>query len=116
MKRGFCVFLLVLAGLSLTIACGDSAPTGESTQYLVRVRNLRAAAITVQIGPADYGTVAPQTTTDYEAVDEGDNTVLVNGSEAALSPANFAEGLPGIHHWTYSFLADGGEEFVYDDL
>lgn len=104
MKRHCCVFLAVLAVLFLTVACGDSLSIGDSVQYLVRVRNLRAAAITVQIGPADYGTVAPQAITDYKEVNEGDNTVLVNGVEASLSPLNLGEPLPGTHHWTFSFL------------
>jgi hypothetical protein len=108
MRRAASVPLVVLVTLSTTVACGSS------TEYLVRVQNLRAAAITVQIGPADYGSVAPQATTDYQRVNEGDNTMLVNGVESARSPVSFGEGLSGAHHWTYTF-EESGEGFVSDD-
>ena len=108
MRRGSGVFT-VLAVLFLTVACGDS------TQFLVRVENMRASSITVQIGPADYGSVVPQTTTDYKQVNEGDNIVLVDGVESPGSPASFGEGLTGTHRWTYFFVEDG-EGFATDDL
>jgi hypothetical protein len=90
-------------------ACG-----GDSAQYLVRVENSRAVAITVRIGPADYGSVAPQTTTDYKEVSEGENVVLVSGVESPNSPASFGEGLTGTHRWTYFFREDS-EGFSTDD-
>ena len=108
MRRAASVPLVMLFTLSMTVACGSS------TEYLVRVQNLRAAAITVQIGPADYGSVAPQTTTDYQRVNASDNTVLVDGVESANSPVGFGQGLSGAHHWTYTF-EENGEGFVTDD-
>jgi hypothetical protein len=106
LKHSVSMLLLVLA---VTLACG-------SGQFLVRVDNQRSTAISVQIGPADYGSVAPQTITDYKEVKLQDNRVLVDGVETPSSPVGFGEGLTGTHQWTYFFTEGGGEGFVSDDF
>ena len=103
LKRSLFMLLLV------TGAC-------DSGKFLVRVDNQRATAITVQIGPADYGSVASQTITDYKEVKLNGNTVLVDGIETPSSPVGFGEGLTGTHRWTYFFTEGGGEGFSSDDF
>ena len=96
---------LLMVGLPLLIlsSCKSNEPTmSEPGLYLVRVANLRADTISVVIGPADYGAIAPNDTTDYKEVNEGENTVWLDGQVFQGSPVEFGTG-PIRCRWTYVF-------------
>lgn len=103
---------IMLIGLSLFIisGCSSNEPTGNASgTYMVRVINAQADTISIVIGPADYGAIAPNDTSDYKEVNEGENTVWVNGQVFEGSPANFGNG--PIHcRWTVTF----GQPWHYD--
>jgi len=90
----------------LISSCKDNDPFGSSSGvYLVRVVNSRTASITVTIGPASYGTIAPNDTTSYKEVNEGENEIRLDGEIFEGSPAEFGTG-PGNCQWTYEFGTD----------
>lgn len=97
-----------LAALLTTWACGS-----DSSPIEVRVRNDRNAALTVSIGSADFGSVAPGTVTGYRAVNEQGNVVVVDGQ--VVDTASFCEGCAafGGGRWTY-FFVEGGMGFGID--
>ncbi len=98
--------MIISLPLLLISSCNDNDPAGSSSGvYLVRVVNSRTDPITVVIGPANYGTIASNDTTDYKEVREGDNEILLNGEVFEGSPANFGTG-PGTCRWTYEFGKD----------
>jgi len=101
-KHGLMIISLPLLLIS---SCNDSDPFGSSGVYLVRVVNSLPASITVTIGPANYGTIAPNDTTNYQEVNEGENEVRLNGQVFQGSPAEFGTG-PGTCRWTYEFGVD----------
>jgi hypothetical protein len=102
--------------LLATSSCGGDNPFGNQPGvYLVRVLNSFPDAITVTIGPANYGSIAPNQTTAYMQVANGDNQVLLNGQVFQASPAEFADGFPGTLRWTYEFGEDSWG-FSSDDL
>jgi len=102
------IFGLMIISLHLLFisGCKDSDPFGSSSgTYLVRVVNSQAAPIAVIIGPANYGTIAPNDTTAYREVNEGENEIRLNGVIFQGSPAEFGTG-PGTCRWTYEFGTD----------
>ena len=108
--------LFALVTLALALGCGDDDPFGNSSGvYLVRVLNSMPEPISVVIGPADYGSILSNDTTDYRRVNEGDNEILLNGEVFQGSPVEFAVGLPGTHHWAYEF-GENSWGFFADDL
>ncbi len=67
-------FILISLLVMLVSSCSNSDPFGSSSGvYLVRVVNSLPASITVTIGPANYGTIAPNDTTNYQEVNGGEN-------------------------------------------
>ncbi len=102
-KQGLMIISLPILLIS---SCNDSDPFGSSSGvYLVRVVNSRTASITVTIGPGNYGTIAPNDTTNYKEVNEGENEIRLNGEIFQGSPAEFGTG-PGTCRWTYEFGTD----------
>jgi hypothetical protein len=98
------VFVLIGVPLLLLSSCSDNEPTGNSSGvYLVRVVNSRTDTIAVTIGPADYGTVLPNDTTNYKEVYGGENEVRLNGQVFVGSPVEFGNGLANTCRWTYEF-------------
>ena len=77
-----------------------------SSDFLVRVTNNREEDITVIIGPADFGVIAPLDTTEYKAVNSGDNDLYLNGEIHQNSPVSFGTGSWG-GHWIYYFSEYG---------
>ena len=72
--------------------------------------------ITVIIGPADYGIISPQDTTEYQTVNPGDNNVYLNGELSNASPVYFGSGnMETVGYWTYYFN-DFGEGHSMDGL
>ena len=70
--------------------------------------------ISVIIGPADYGEIAPADTTEYKRVNPGDNDVYLNGELSYGSPARFGSGNMGlVYYYTYYFN-EHGEGFSWD--
>ena len=99
-------FILISLLVMLISSCSNSDPFGSSSGvYLVRVVNSRTVSITVTIGPANYGTIAPNDTTNYQEVNEGENEIRLNGEAFQGSPAEFGTG-PGTCRWTYEFGTD----------
>lgn len=97
---------LLLIGLPLLLlsSCNDNEPTGNSSgAYLVRVVNSRTDTIAVIIGPADYGTVLPNDTSNYKEVYGGENEIRLNGQIFVGSPVEFGNGLANTCRWTYKF-------------
>ena len=102
--------------LLATSGCGGDDPFGNSSGvYLVRVLNSIPEPISVVIGPANYGSILSDDTTEYMRVNEGDNEIRLNGEVFQGSPVEFAVDLPGTHHWTYEF-GENSWGFVADDL
>ncbi len=100
---GFILISLLVMPIS---SCSNSDPFGSSPGvYLVRVVNSRTTSITVTIGPASYGTIAPNDTTNYKEVNDGENEGRLNGQVFQGSPAKFGTG-PGACRWTYEFGTD----------
>lgn len=95
---GFLLFLI-------SSCSADNPIEGSSGVYFVRVVNERPDSIAVIIGPADYGTIAPNDTTVYMKVDDGDNTIWLNGNVFEGSPAKFGTGIPNTCRWTFVFDA-----------
>ena len=109
-------FMIISLILLLILSCNDNDPFGSSSGvYLVRVINSQPEPIAVIIGPANYGSIASNDTTDYMQVNEGENKILLNGEVFKGSPAEFAVGLPGTHHWTYEF-GENSWWFISDDF
>ncbi len=99
-------FFLISLLVMLISSCSNNDPFGSSSGvYLVRVVNSRTASITVTIGPANYGTIAPNDTTAYKEVNEGENEIRLNGEIFQGSPAEVGTG-PGNCRWTYEFGTD----------
>ena len=109
--QGLLIISLPLLLISL-LNCNDPAGSSSGT-YLVRVINSRTDPITVVIGPANYGTIASNDTTDYKEVNEGDNEILLNEEVFERSPANFGTG-PNNCRWTYEF-GENFSGFALDD-
>ena len=73
--------------LLVTLGCGDDPFGNSSGVYLVRVLNSIAEPISVVIGPANYGSILSNDTTEYMRVSEGDNEIRLNGEVFQGSPA-----------------------------
>lgn len=97
------VSTLVLAGLTFWMGCGDYSDSSPGHRnYLVRIQNqTEGRTFTVMVGPADYGEVGPQEVTEYFRVNEGENTVTING-EPQERFAWFGQNLQSEHRWTLS--------------
>ena len=103
----------------LIVGCdkdSDGNPFGSdySSEFLVRGTNNREEDITVIIGPADFGVIAPLDTTEYKAVNSGDNDLYFNGEVHQNSPVSFGTGSWG-GHWLYYF-SEYGSGFYMEGL
>lgn len=63
--------------LPLMILAFGCASTGD--QVLVEVESDSATSFTLEIGPADFGTVAPGELTAFQEINKGDNDLILNG-------------------------------------
>ena len=113
---------LLLIGLSfllLIVGCDKKTVEvnlfgSDYNDFLVRVTNNREEDITVIIGPADFGVIAPLDTTEYKAVNSGDNDLYLNGEIHQNSPVSFGTGSWG-GHWIYYF-SEYGSGFYMEGL
>ena len=105
MKKLLLVVLLIVGCDKKTV---EVNPFGSeySSDFLVRVTNNREEDITVIIGPADFGVIAPLDTTEYKAVNSGNNDLYLNGEIHQNSPVSFGTGSWG-GHWIYYFCEYG---------
>ena len=104
-SSGLACWAAILPPLFFAFSCGNngvSNGSGNGSGHLVRVVNLRPSPITVTIGPATYEAIAPNDTTAYMEVNEGENEIVLNGEMFEGSPAEFGTGL-GSCRWTYEF-------------
>ena len=92
----------------------DLFGSDSSSEFLVRVTNNREEDITVIIGPADFGVIAPLDTTEYKAVNSGNNDLYLNGEIHQNSPVSFGTGSWG-GHWIYYF-SESGSGFYMEGL
>ena len=97
--------LAALAFLAVFItACGDGYEDGLGPAVRI-VNNHSSTTFNVQIGPSDFGDVAPGETTEYMAINAGDNHFVVNGE--VREPLDFYTGSVGSSTWTYTFTEFG---------
>ena len=94
---------------------GNSTGPQEFDSFLnVRIKNETNDTLKVVIGPADFGFLAPNDSTDYMPVYKGDNGVYVNDTLHVSSPASFATGDWSCEmYWTFTF-GDGGYGYSAD--
>ena len=108
------LIVLLIVGCDKKTVEVDLFDPDYSSDFLVRVTNNREEDITVIIGPADFGVIAPLDTTEYKAVNSGDNDLYLNGELHQGSPVNFGTGSIG-GHWIYHF-SEFGYGFHMDGL
>ncbi len=113
MKKLLLIVLLIVGCDKKTVEV-DLFDPDYSSDFLVRVTNNREEDITVIIGPADFGVIAPLDTTEYKAVNSGDNDLYLNGGIHQNSPVSFGTGSWG-GHWLYYF-SEYGSGFYMEGL
>ncbi len=77
-------------------------------KHSVRVTNNYATALKIAIGPNDYGTVAPNSSTEYKSIPEGNHAINgdVSGSLSVTGK--------GKHKWTVTISNSGGVTIAED--
>lgn len=77
-------------------------------KHSVRVTNNYAVALKIVIGPNDYGSVAPNSSTEYKSIPEGSHTMSgdVSGTLSVTGK--------GKHKWTVTISSSGGATIAED--
>jgi hypothetical protein len=78
------------------------------TEHKIRVTNNYSTALKVVCGPADFGSVASGTTTEYKLIQEGNNTL-----SGDITGSVVVDGA-GKHNWTMTISSTGTFNFIED--
>ena len=112
-------YLFLIISIVLFFSCEDkknnSDELNNSGGLNVKVINLTQDAISVAIGPSDYGTIIPNDTTDYMSVNTGDNEIYLN-TELFLVES-FSTSITGDcqQYYTYRFIEGGGYSYNWEN-